>query len=377
MKKIQRFLRGTALLAVLSLLVSATAFAASVPDPTSDFYVNDYVGVLSGDTKSDIVSKNDGLYNATGAQIVVTVVQDTGGVSMEQYAYDMANAWGIGSAEKNNGVLLLLSVGDDDYQCIQGSGLETLLPTSTLSRILQEDLEPDFADKNYDAGVKKTFASLYDAVSSIYGYDGSTGGAANPSPVPQPDYDYGYGYGYDDGYRDDGGFSIFGMIVFLVIVLARRRKLPRRRWRFRRFPRRWRRRLSRRRRRAWSLTLPYLLRRHKKYESGRLPCGGRPDSYCWKKTGKQRPQRGGRRQRASACRARCGLPAKGGAENVALRTTAISVFRTIPLRLGLSAVFCSSVLFVKYQRHFIGNNFCFSRLMVTHFFVKTAIHLFL
>ena len=37
---------------------------------------------------------------------------------MEQYAYDMANAWGIGSAEKNNGVLLLLSVGDDDYQCI-------------------------------------------------------------------------------------------------------------------------------------------------------------------------------------------------------------------------------------------------------------------
>ena len=29
--------------------------------------------------------------------------------------------------------------------------------------------------------------SLYDAVSSIYGYDGSTGGAANPSPVPQPD----------------------------------------------------------------------------------------------------------------------------------------------------------------------------------------------
>ena len=73
MKKIQRFLRGTALLAVLSLLVSATAFAASVPDPTSDFYVNDYVGVLSGDTKSDIVSKNDGLYNATGAQIVVTM----------------------------------------------------------------------------------------------------------------------------------------------------------------------------------------------------------------------------------------------------------------------------------------------------------------
>ena len=218
MKKIQRFWRTAALLAVLSLLVSGTAFAASVPDPTSDFYVNDYAGVLSNDTKSDIVSKNSALYNATGAQIVVTVVQDTGGVSLEQYAYDMANAWGIGSAEKNNGVLLLLSVGDDDYQCIQGSGLETLLPTSTLSRILQEDLEPDFAAKDYDAGVKKTFASLYEAVSDIYGYDGSTGGAVTPSPAPQPEYDY--GYGYNDGYREDDGFSIFGMIVFLVIVLV-------------------------------------------------------------------------------------------------------------------------------------------------------------
>ncbi|MFQ7005013.1 MAG: TPM domain-containing protein [Ruthenibacterium lactatiformans] len=397
MKKIQRFLCGTALLAVLSLLVSATAFAASVPDPTSDFYVNDYVGVLSGDTKSDIVSKNDGLYNATGAQIVVTVVQDTGGVSMEQYAYDMANAWGIGSAEKNNGVLLLLSVGDDDYQCIQGNGLETLLPTSTLSHFTGGP-GAGFADKNYDAGVKKTFASLYDAVSSIYGYDGSTGGAANPSPVPQPDYDYGYGYGYDDGYRDDGGFSIFGMIVFLVIVLAligafsgprRRRggrystyysgpsfgtgfflgsmmgghhhhhrpaappgprpgprppslarsgggleaqlwrggKLPRRRWRFRRFPRRWRRRLSAA---APGVVIDAAVFVKTTQSMNRGASAEAPGSYCWKKTGKQRPQRGGRRQRASACRARCGLPAKGGAENVALRTTAISVLGPSP-----------------------------------------------
>lgn len=220
-------LRAAVLFTALLLTVSAaagmfTAFAAPVPDPTSDFYVNDYAGVLSDATKQDIVDKNDGLYTATGAQIVVTVVQSTGGASMSQYAYDIANTWGIGSAEKNNGVLLLLSIDDDDYQCIQGSGLETLLPTTTLSRILQEDLEPDFAAKDYDAGVRKTFASLYDAVCEIYNYDGSTGGAGGtaanagstaPAPAPAP------AHTSDDGYGGRIVSTIIWLIIFLVVVI--------------------------------------------------------------------------------------------------------------------------------------------------------------
>jgi len=210
-----------ALLTALLLTAAAaagmgTAFAASTPDPTSDFYVNDYAGVLSDETKEEIVAKNDGLYAATGAQIVVTVVQSTGGTSMSQYAYDIANAWGIGSAEKNNGVLLLLSIDDDDYQCIQGSGLETLLPTTTLSRILQEELEPDFAAKNYDAGVRKAFASLYGAVCDIYGYTGSgstagTGDAAVPAPAPTNTSG-----GIAVGHRIS---TVVGLILFLAVVI--------------------------------------------------------------------------------------------------------------------------------------------------------------
>ena len=47
MKKIQRFLRGTALLAVLSLLVSATAFAASQPERISIPYNKSLSGISS------------------------------------------------------------------------------------------------------------------------------------------------------------------------------------------------------------------------------------------------------------------------------------------------------------------------------------------
>lgn len=203
-----KILRGAALLLATALLACTAAFAASLPEPTADFYVNDYAGVLSDETERDIIAKNDGLYAATGAQIVVSVVESTGGTSLWQYACDMANDWGIGSAEKNNGVLLLLSIGDDDYQCIQGSGLESLLPTTTLSRILQEELEPDFAAKDYDAGVRKTFAALYDEVAAIYHYDGS--GAAQPAVPPQA-----------GEARDESPLAgMMGTVVLLLILLV-------------------------------------------------------------------------------------------------------------------------------------------------------------
>lgn len=211
MKRFCRRWGALALSALLALALPVAAFAASVPEPTADFYVNDYAGVLSDSTKSDIIEKNDGLYSATGAQIVVSVIQNTGGISMPQYAYEMANDWGVGSAEKDNGVLLLLSIGDDDYQCLQGSGLESLLPTTTLSRILQEELEPDFAAKNYDAGVRKTFAALYDEVCRIYGYDGGAGGTA-PVPAPMPD-------GEDEGFGDLLA-TVIGLALFLVLVIV-------------------------------------------------------------------------------------------------------------------------------------------------------------
>ncbi len=158
MKAIRRL---TALAACAALAVALAAPAMALLSPTSDFYVNDNAGVLSSSTEQDIVEKNDALYAASGAQIVVVTVNDTEGLGAAEYSYQLANDWGIGSAQENNGVLLLLSIGEQDYQCIQGSGLEDTLPTMTLSRILQEDLEPDFAAGDYDAGVQKTFNALY------------------------------------------------------------------------------------------------------------------------------------------------------------------------------------------------------------------------
>ena len=215
---------------LLVLLLTAALFAlpasAAVISPDTDFYVTDKAGVLSDSTKRNIVSKNDYLYSETGAQIVVVTVNSTGGLTREEYAYELANSWGIGDAEKNNGVLLLLDIGGQDAQCMQGRGLEDQLPTTTLSRILQEDLADDFFAGNYDAGVQKTFAALYSEVCAIYGIPET--GTVSGGAVQQPTRPVETGYSFGEMFRLIFGFLVFLIVVIVVISALSRAARPRR-----------------------------------------------------------------------------------------------------------------------------------------------------
>ena len=151
------------------LLTAASALAApKVVQPTEDFYVNDSANVLSDEVEGLIVLNNDKLYAACGAQIVFVTVPTTGTASIEDYAYTLFNSWGIGSSDKNNGILLLMAIDDDDYWITQGKGLQDYITSGDLDDMLLNDLEPDFAAKDYSAGAEKLFTALFEAVVRVY-----------------------------------------------------------------------------------------------------------------------------------------------------------------------------------------------------------------
>ncbi len=158
---------------ILVLLLILPAFTAcrektsGVPEPPEGFFVLDSADVLSADTEKYVVSGNEGL--PEGAQIVVVCVKDTGRYPIDEYAAALFNKWGIGDAKKGNGLLVLLSVGADDYWITEGKGLEDLLPSGQLKLILNEYLEPYFAEKQYDAGVRAVFDALRHKLTQIYG----------------------------------------------------------------------------------------------------------------------------------------------------------------------------------------------------------------
>ncbi len=138
-----------------------------VVQPTGN-YASDFAEVLSAEAKEHINHNAKALDEATGAQIVFVTVETTKPMSIDDYAYKLFNTWKIGDAEKNNGLLVLLAIGDDNYFTMEGTGLERNLPTEALSELWNEYLEPDFARKDYSAASVKYFDALYERVSDIY-----------------------------------------------------------------------------------------------------------------------------------------------------------------------------------------------------------------
>ena len=73
-------------------------------------YVLDSEGVISASTAEHIDAMNDSLFAQTGAQIVVQVVETTGEEDIDLYTEKEFERLGVGSAERDNGILLVLAL---------------------------------------------------------------------------------------------------------------------------------------------------------------------------------------------------------------------------------------------------------------------------
>ena len=162
MKKVHLYRLCTLVLA-LALCVLPLAAAPDVPDPTADFYVGDFANVLSSDLEQYIIEQNQSLSASTGAQIVVVTVDFLDGYDIADYAVTLFNDWGIGSAEENNGYLILLAISDENYYSVPGQGTRRDVFTGgTIDDLQWNYLEEDFAAGDYDAGVRSYFDAVLD-----------------------------------------------------------------------------------------------------------------------------------------------------------------------------------------------------------------------
>ena len=165
---------------VLALVVGAAALcpaalaAASLPDLPKDECVVDDANILSDSTTQTIVDLNNQLQSScNGAQISVLTVDYTGNYSTEDYATQAFNAWGIGDATNNNGVLILLVMEspiyeDGDYYVTYGDGFRNTTLESQASALAQT-MENDFAACDYDGAVTTCANNVAGTIADIYG----------------------------------------------------------------------------------------------------------------------------------------------------------------------------------------------------------------
>lgn len=167
--------RAAAAGAVLAALMLAAlpALAAPKVQVSTTNAVADHADILSDETEQYVNDVSIKLSDACGAQIgVYTLDELLGSTTMEGFAYDVFNAWGLGSDDLDNGVLLLLAPNEadgGDYYIMRGDGLESQLSFSTLGSLLDEYMEPYWVNGDYDTGTQKTVQALANRLCSIYG----------------------------------------------------------------------------------------------------------------------------------------------------------------------------------------------------------------
>lgn len=164
------------------LTIAAVAWAQPQvpPAPTSSLYVQDYAGVLTNESKNRINSLGSQLAAKTKAQVVVVTVKSLDGAVLEDYALAILREWGIGDKTLNNGVVMLVSVGDRQSRIEVGYGLEGALPDAKTGRIQDEYMIPWFQQGDYDKGIINGYQALSGAVAKEYNLELKTD--AKPAP---------------------------------------------------------------------------------------------------------------------------------------------------------------------------------------------------
>ncbi|NPV92966.1 MAG: TPM domain-containing protein [Firmicutes bacterium] len=162
--------------------------ASSLPQPTAEFYVLDETGVLSAQTKSQIVSVSKQLAAKTKAQIVVVTLKDSREMALEDLGLGILRDWGVGDKQLNNGVVMLVIPNERKSRIEVGYGLEGALPDGKTGRIQDEYMLPYFRQGDYDKGILNGFLALAQETAKEYQASLDTGSkpVAGPNQTTAP-----------------------------------------------------------------------------------------------------------------------------------------------------------------------------------------------
>lgn len=168
-----------ALIAVWLFAFPAAAYVQAPVVQSGSFYVNDYANILFDTHRADILELSRGLYEQTGAQVVVLTVETLGDYSVDEYGQAVISGWGIGGAQGENGALILVALEEKVARVFIGEGLDSLAD--------YRDAQMEVGSNNISRAVMNIYRPL---VSDIYAQHGitpdeATLGLLDNTPAPE------------------------------------------------------------------------------------------------------------------------------------------------------------------------------------------------
>ncbi|MXP15816.1 TPM domain-containing protein [Altererythrobacter confluentis] len=126
---------------------------ASAPTVQLVGRVTDSAQILTYQQEFDLSEKLEELERSTGHQMVIATVPTLGGQDIAEFTTDLANSWGIGRKDYDDGVVLLIAPNEQKARIAVGLGLERELTDALCQQIMDEKIIPQFRDGDLAGGI--------------------------------------------------------------------------------------------------------------------------------------------------------------------------------------------------------------------------------
>ncbi len=146
------------LFSIFAILVffGAQAMAQSYPDYTS-VYVNDFADLLDPETEARIEQALQQVKADRGVEMTMVTIHsrtDYGNSpSIEDFATNLFNYWGVGDATRNDGIMVLVAKSDRDMRIELGAGYPAIFD-DRVKRVIDHHFIPFFRQDRYAEGIE-------------------------------------------------------------------------------------------------------------------------------------------------------------------------------------------------------------------------------
>ena len=131
----------------------------SLPEPLG--YVSDHAAIIDPDWKARIRSVSQDLERKTGVEmIVVTVPSLAPFKTADEYATALYQRWGIGTAQDEHGILVLLSAHERQAAVTVGRRMLPVATGDAVRKIGAEYLDPAIRNGHFGEGLYRTAVAL-------------------------------------------------------------------------------------------------------------------------------------------------------------------------------------------------------------------------
>lgn len=141
------------ILLLVSLQVLGQFTIPDKPALAQQSAVFDYASVLTESQRVSLEQKLVRYADSTSTQIVVFTIDSTNGEDISMLSTQWGQKWGIGQANEDNGIVLLVAVKDRKVDISTGYGIEYRMTDMMAERVINRVIIPQFKSGNYYAGL--------------------------------------------------------------------------------------------------------------------------------------------------------------------------------------------------------------------------------